>query len=77
MGPVISKEHKDKIISYIDEGVKEGADLILDGRDINIQGYEKGRLLIIEVDELNFVDNKKDLSKIIEKVDSQINGIFN
>ena len=30
------------IISYIDEGVKEGADLILDGRDINIQGYEKG-----------------------------------
>ena len=42
MGPVISKEHKDKIISYIDEGVKEGADLILDGRDINIQGYEKG-----------------------------------
>ena len=42
-----------------------------------IQGYEKGRLLIIEVDELNFVDNKNDLSKIIEKVDSQINGIFN
>ena len=42
-----------------------------------IQGYDKGRLLIIDVDELNFVDNKNDLSKIIEKVDSQINGIFN
>ena len=42
-----------------------------------IQGYEKGRLLIIDVDELNFVDKKDDLSKIIEKVDSQINGIFN
>ena len=42
-----------------------------------IQGYEKGRLLIIDVDDLNFVDNKDDLSKIIEKVDSQINGIFN
>ena len=42
MGPVISKEHKDKIINYIEIGQKEGADLILDGRNIKIQGYEKG-----------------------------------
>ncbi len=42
MGPVISKEHKEKIENYIEKGIKEGADLILDGRNINIQGYEHG-----------------------------------
>ncbi len=42
MGPVISKEHKDKIENYINIGVDEGADLILDGRDCKIQGYENG-----------------------------------
>jgi len=42
MGPVISKEHKLKIESYIDEGVKEGAELLLDGRNCKIQGYENG-----------------------------------
>ncbi len=42
MGPVISNEHKQKIENYIDSGVKEGAKLILDGRDLKIQGYENG-----------------------------------
>ena len=42
MGPVISEEHKDKIIQYITIGEKEGAKLVLDGRNIKIQGYEKG-----------------------------------
>jgi len=42
MGPVISKEHKEKILNYIDIGEKEGATLVLDGRNIKIQGYENG-----------------------------------
>ncbi len=42
MGPVISKEHKLKIEEYINKGVSEGADLIVDGRNYNIQGYENG-----------------------------------
>ncbi len=42
MGPVISKEHKQKIEDYIDSGVKEGAKLVIDGRDLKIQGYENG-----------------------------------
>ena len=42
MGPVISSEHKEKILKYIEIGEKEGAELILDGRDIKIQGYENG-----------------------------------
>jgi len=45
MGPVISAEHKDKIINYINIGEKEGAKLVLDGRNINIQGYENGYFL--------------------------------
>ena len=42
MGPVISKEHKEKIENYISIGESQGAKLILDGRNYKIQGYEKG-----------------------------------
>ena len=42
MGPLISKEHKLKVQDFISTGLKEGAKLILDGRNINIQGYENG-----------------------------------
>ena len=42
MGPVISKEHKEKIENYISQGVKEGAKLIEDGRNFKLQGYENG-----------------------------------
>ncbi len=41
-----------------------------------IEQYDKGKVLIINVDECNFFDNKKDLSTIIDKVDAQINGLF-
>ena len=42
MGPVISKEHKEKIENYIASGVEGGAHLVLDGRNMKIQGYENG-----------------------------------
>ena len=42
MGPVISEEHKNKIEDYIQSGLDEGAKLVLDGRDLKIQGYENG-----------------------------------
>ena len=42
MGPVISREHKEKIENYISIGEREGAKLILDGRNYKIQGYENG-----------------------------------
>lgn len=45
MGPVISKEHKEKIEHYISLGETEGAKLILDGRNFNIQGYENGNFV--------------------------------
>ncbi len=42
MGPLISKEHKNKVEDFIDKGVEEGAKLLLDGRNLKIQGYENG-----------------------------------
>jgi len=45
MGPVISKEHKEKIESYIAIGEEEGAKLVLDGRNYKIQGYENGNFV--------------------------------
>ena len=42
MGPLISKEHKEKVENYINIGEKEGATLLLDGRNFKIQGYENG-----------------------------------
>ena len=42
MGPLRSKAAKDKVLSYIDIGLKEGAPLILDGRNIKVPGYENG-----------------------------------
>jgi malonate-semialdehyde dehydrogenase (acetylating)/methylmalonate-semialdehyde dehydrogenase len=42
MGPLVTKEHFDKVTGYIDQGVKEGAKLVLDGRGLKLQGYENG-----------------------------------
>lgn len=41
-----------------------------------IHGYDKGNLLIIDVDNLDFVANPEDLGGIINKIDAQINGLF-
>lgn len=41
-GPVVSQAHKDKIAGYIQTGVDEGAELVVDGRGFSLQGYEKG-----------------------------------
>lgn len=41
-----------------------------------IHGYKKGRLLVIDVDDLDFVENKEDLGGIINKIDAEINGLF-
>ena len=42
MGPLVTKEHLEKVKGYVDLGVKEGAKLIVDGRDLKLQGYENG-----------------------------------
>jgi malonate-semialdehyde dehydrogenase (acetylating)/methylmalonate-semialdehyde dehydrogenase len=42
MGPLVTKQHMEKVLGYIDAGVKEGADLVVDGRGLKLQGYENG-----------------------------------
>ncbi|SOC83419.1 malonate-semialdehyde dehydrogenase (acetylating) / methylmalonate-semialdehyde dehydrogenase [Ensifer adhaerens] len=42
MGPVVTKEAQAKIKGLISRGVEEGAKLVVDGRDFNLQGYENG-----------------------------------
>ncbi len=41
-GPVVSSAHRQRIADYIAMGVDEGAELVVDGRDFALQGYEKG-----------------------------------
>ncbi|WP_037502131.1 CoA-acylating methylmalonate-semialdehyde dehydrogenase [Sphingomonas jaspsi] len=41
-GPVVTQAHKDRVESYIQMGVDEGAELVVDGRGFTLQGHEKG-----------------------------------
>src|SRR5271169_6786775 len=45
MGPLVTREHREKVKGYVDLGVKEGARLVVDGRDLRLQGYENGFFL--------------------------------
>ncbi len=42
LGPVVDAAHKARIIRWIEKGIEEGADLILDGRHVTVPGYEDG-----------------------------------
>ncbi len=45
VGPVISKNAKNRILGLLDDGVKEGAKLELDGRGVKVAGYEQGNFV--------------------------------
>ena len=45
MGPLISKEHKKKVLGYIENGIAEGAKLEMDGRNLSLQGFENGNFV--------------------------------
>jgi malonate-semialdehyde dehydrogenase (acetylating) / methylmalonate-semialdehyde dehydrogenase len=45
MGPLVTKQHFDKVRGYIDTGVNEGAKLVVDGRGFKMQGFENGYFL--------------------------------
>jgi malonate-semialdehyde dehydrogenase (acetylating)/methylmalonate-semialdehyde dehydrogenase len=42
MGPLVTPEHRDKVVGYIGQGEAEGADLVVDGRGYSPEGYEGG-----------------------------------
>src|ERR687897_699386 len=45
MGPLVTRQHRDKVMGYVDQGVKEGAKLVVDGRGLRLQGYENGNFM--------------------------------
>ena len=45
MGPLVTLAHRDKVKSYVDQGEKEGASLVVDGRGIKVAGHEEGFFL--------------------------------
>ena len=42
MGPLVTGDHLNKVRGYVDIGIEEGADLVVDGRDFSLQGYQEG-----------------------------------
>ena len=45
MGPLVTKPHFEKVKGYVDQGVKEGATLVVDGRGLKVPGHEDGYYL--------------------------------
>ena len=45
MGPLVTREHLDRVRGYVDLGVQEGARLVVDGRDLRVAGHEGGYFL--------------------------------
>ena len=41
-GPLVTREHRANVLRWIDQGVAEGAELVVDGRRVSFQGYEGG-----------------------------------
>jgi malonate-semialdehyde dehydrogenase (acetylating)/methylmalonate-semialdehyde dehydrogenase len=42
MGPVVSAAHKERVLGYIEKGIEEGADLVMDGRNFTVDEYPNG-----------------------------------
>ena len=45
IGPLITAEHEQRVRNYVETGVQEGADLVVDGRDVTVDGYPDGHFL--------------------------------
>jgi malonate-semialdehyde dehydrogenase (acetylating)/methylmalonate-semialdehyde dehydrogenase len=42
MGPLVTKQHRDKVASYVEAGIKEGATAVVDGRNVQADGAKDG-----------------------------------
>ena len=45
MGPLVTAAHRDKVASYLDAGIQAGASLVVDGREVSIDGDDNGYFL--------------------------------
>jgi len=42
MGPLVTREHRERVLGYVEAGIQEGAKLIVDGRKLTVPGHERG-----------------------------------
>ncbi len=45
MGALVSKEHMETVLGFVDKGIEEGAKLLLDGRNVKVDGYPDGAFI--------------------------------
>jgi malonate-semialdehyde dehydrogenase (acetylating)/methylmalonate-semialdehyde dehydrogenase len=64
MGPVISARHRERVLAYIDKGVREGAKLVVDGRGFTVPALPKGHW----VGPTLFVDVKHEMTVAREEI---------
>jgi len=64
-GPVITAQHRDKVLGFIDSAEKDGADVVVDGRGVKIAGYENGYFVGATL-----------IDKVTPSMDSYQNEIF-
>ena len=71
IGALITPEHEQAVRNYVQTGVEEGADLLLDGRDVTVEGYEDGTFLAPCV----FGDVTEDLTIAREEIFGPVLGL--
>ena len=42
MGPLVTREHRERVLGYVETGIQEGAKLVVDGRKHTVAGHEQG-----------------------------------
>lgn len=68
MGAIITRESKERILNIIDEAEAKGAEILLDGRNGNVAGYEKGNYIFPTVIENAPADSEADKTEIFGPV---------
>ena len=72
MGPVVSQKSLDRILGYVEKGIEEGATLLLDGRDIQVEGYPNGYFIGPTI----FTDVTSDMVIAREEIFGPVLGII-
>ena len=72
MGPVVSQKSLDRILGYVEKGIEEGAALLLDGRDIQVEGYPNGYFIGPTI----FTDVTSDMVIAREEIFGPVLGII-
>lgn len=42
LGPVVNAKHRESVVKWIEKGIEEGAEIVLDGRNVTVEGFENG-----------------------------------